>query len=562
MALFLIGMVLVPAAAGAASFLLAWEMMAIGSTILLMAEHIHQGRVSSAALWYAVMSQLSFVALLGGFAALSAAAGSTTFADMTAVSPASGLAVCAFILFVLGFGSKSGLVPLHVWLPKAHPEAPSHVSAAMSAAMVNMGVYGILLVCVRILPGGPSWWGILLMILGGLSAVYGILQASVSSDVKVLLAYSTTENMGLIFLAIGSSLLLTSFGVTTVAAAVLLAALLLVVSHSAFKLTLFLAAGSVLHATGVRDLDHLGGLGRRMPWTAGAFGIASLGAAALPISSGFVAEWMLLQSLIHGAAIHRPSEGVLVSIAMPLAVAVVALTAGLAVLTFVKAYGIAFLARARTPAAKEATEAPVMMRVVMVLGAALVVGLGLVPGWVASALTATIPSLAGTATDPSRLAGLPGISVPHLGVLLDPVALLAVAAVLTIVIAVVTIRLAHRHTARTVSSVWGGGGDRMRPRMQYTATSYAEPVLRVFDDVLKPSLDVTVTHAGESRYLVDRVLVHQDLRDVIERRVYRPVLTLADRVGVAARRLQNGSIHWYITYSLVAFLVVVVLARL
>lgn len=561
LASFLVGMLLVPAAAGAASFLLSWELMAIGSTVLLLAEHVHQRRVSSATLWYGVMSQLSFVALLGGFAALSAAAGSTSFADMEGLDPTSGLALAGFLLLVLGFASKSGLVPLHVWLPKAHPEAPSHVSAAMSAAMVNMGVYGILLVCVRLLPGGPAWWGVLLMVLGGLSAVYGILQASVSSDIKVLLAYSTTENMGLIFLAVGSSLLLAAYDVTTVSAAVLLAALVLVVSHSAFKLTLFLAAGSVLHATGVRDLDHLGGLGRRMPWTAAAFGIGSLGAAALPISSGFVAEWMLLQSLIHGAAASRTDSGILVSIAMPLAVAVVALTAGLAVLTFVKAYGIAFLARARTRAAAEAEEAPVLMRTVLVIGAALVLGLGLVPGTLATALMSTMVPLAGSAAGTTALVGLPGISLPQLGVLLDPVALLGLAVFFTLTIATVTRRLARRHRARTVDSSWVGGGDRMRPRMQYTATSFAEPVMRVFDDVLQPTLDVTVTHAGESRYLVDRVLVNQDHHDVIETRLYRPVLTAADRLGVLARRMQNGSIHLYITYSLAAFLVAVVLAR-
>jgi formate hydrogenlyase subunit 3/multisubunit Na+/H+ antiporter MnhD subunit len=560
MATFLLGMQLVPAASDAAAFLLAWEMMALGSTVLLLAEHGSRPRVNSAAVWYAVMSQLSFLALLGGFAALSVAAGGSSFAKMEHASPNSGLAVCAFLLFVLGFGSKAGVVPLHVWLPKAHPEAPSHVSAAMSAAMVKMGVYGILLICLRLLPHGPAWWGILLMILGGLSAMYGILQASVTSDIKILLAYSTTENIGLIFLAIGAAVLLAASGIPTVAAVLLLAALLLSVSHAAFKVTLFLGAGSVVQATGERDLDRLGGLGRRMPWTSGAFGIACLGAAALPISSGFVAEWLLLQSLIHGTALGHQSAGVLVSIAMPLAVATVALTAGLAVLTFVKAYGIAFLARARTQVAAEATETPVLMRVVLVLGAITVVGLGLAPGWVASSLAATVaPHLldgGGVAT----VAGVSGISVPHLGVLLDPIALLAMAAIFMAVMAVVVGRLAIRHRVREVDSVWGGGGDRMRPRMQYTATSYAEPVLRVFDDVLKPARDVIVTHAGESRYLVDRVLFRQDLRDVVERRLYRPVLTIADRFGVSARRLQNGSVHRYIGYSLFALLIVLVLA--
>ena len=221
----------------------------------------------------------------------------------------------------------------------------------------------------------------LLLALGAVSAVYGILQASVASDLKRLLAYSTTENVGLMFLAVGTGLLLRSVGVPGPADVAIVSCLLLVVSHAAFKSTLFLGAGSVLHATGERDLDRMGGLGARMPVTSAAFGIGALGAAALPVTAGFVAEWALLQSLIHGA---RPDNR-LVAVAMPVAVAVVALTAGLALMTFVKAYGIAFLARPRSAGATDAHEATRSMQAAMLLAGALVLGLGLVPGLVAEA---------------------------------------------------------------------------------------------------------------------------------------------------------------------------------
>lgn len=556
-AVFLAGMQLVPAAGDAVSFLLMWEAMALGSTMLVLAEHASRRRVSVAAGWYAVMSQLSFLLLLAGFAVLAAASGGTSFARMSTLSPASPAASAAFVLLVLGFGCKAGLVPMHVWLPRAHPEAPSHVSAAMSAGMVKMGVYGIVLVCVRLLGMGPAWWGILLLMLGGASAVYGILQASVASDLKVLLAYSTTENVGLIAMAVGASVLLDATGMPEVAGALLLAGLLLTASHAAFKATLFLGAGSILHATGQRSLDRLGGLATRMPWTAAGFAVACAGAAALPISSGFAAEWVLLQALVHGTRGEAHTASVAVSIAMPLAVAAVALTAGLAVLTFVKAFGIAFLGRPRTPAAAGARESGPVQRVIVLIGAALVLAMGVVPGGLAAALESVLTGSAGRV---ARWAGAAGLDLPALHALLEPVGLLILAAVMAVLVTAVVAVSSVRHPRRTAGLAWGGGGERTRPRMQYTATSYAEPVVRVFDDVLQPSRDVVVTHAGESRYLVERVRVEHRLVDVVERRLYRPVLVFADRLGVAARRIQNGSVHRYLLFSSAAFLVVLIVA--
>jgi hydrogenase-4 component B len=541
-ALFLLGMELVPAAADVVTFALAWELMALASTVLVLAEYARGPQVRSAGVEYAVLTHASFALVLAGFAVLVGQVGSTGFAALAQARVSGGTAGLAFVLLATGFATKAGLVPLHVWLPRAHPEAPGHVSAAMSAAMVKMGVYGLLLVTVRLLPGGPTWWGLALLVVGAASAGYGVLQASVISDVKRLLAYSTTENVGLIVTALAVALLLDGAGSPAVADVALTAALLLAVSHAAVKTVLFLGAGAIVHATGERDLDALGGLQARMPVTAAAFGVACLGAAALPVSSGFVAEWVLLQALIHGPG---PDDRV-VAIALPVTVAVVALTAGLALLTFVKAYGIAFLARPRSTAAQAAHDAGPAMRAGLLAGVLVVLGAGVAPGPLAQGL-AQVVGAQGIGTR----AGW-GLDLPAVQASLHPLALLALSAVSAVPVAVLGVRAARRRPRRDVELAWGCGGVRSGPRMQYTATSYAEPLVRVFDDALRPNRDLYVTHAEESRDVERRVEFRQRVGDVVADRVYAPAVAALFRGARAARRLQNGSIHTYLSYAFAA----------
>ena len=552
LAVFLLGMQLVPAAADVVSFLLAWELMAGASTVLVLAEQARNPAAREAALWYAVMTHLSLVAILAGFAVLVGQTGGVGFGVLANADPSSVAGSVAFVLLVVGFAAKSGLVPLHVWLPRAHPEAPSHASALMSAVMVKMGVYGMLLVALRLLPGGPTWWSVLLIALGAGSALYGILQASVASDVKRLLAYSTSENVGLMVLALGVALLLRGYDVPGPASTALIACLLLVVSHAAFKSTLFLGAGAILHATGERDLDRLGGLVHRMPWTGAAFGVAALGAAALPVTGGFAAEWALFQGLIAGV---RPGDRV-VAVAVPVALAVIALTAGLALLTFVKAYGIAFLARPRSEAAGEAHEVPATMRVAMGLGALIVVALGVVPGPLAAVL-ARSAGIAG-----ARPVGLGGLELTGVGAVLDPVALTVLGLLVAAPALVLAAVLARRHPRVADVPGWGCGGIRTSPRMQYTATSYAEPLMRVFDDALQPARDVEVTHVGESRYMAESVQYRQRVDDVVEVRAYAPLVAVADRLADRARGIQNGLIHRYLGFAFAALLLVLVVVAL
>lgn len=540
--LFVVAMLLVPAASSASALLVCWELMALTSLLLVVAEHRRRPEVASAGRWYAVMTHLGFVTVLIGLLVLVAHAADDSFAALrTAALPPAASSV-VFVLTLAGFASKAGIVPLHAWLPRAHPEAPSHVSALMSAAMVNLGVYGIVRVGFDLLGGGPRWWWLLVLALGAASAVHGILQAAMSTDLKRLLGQSTTENMGLVLVGVGAAGLFAASGNRVLAGLALVAALLHVLNHAAFKTLLFLAAGSVLRATGTRDLDSLGGLRERMPATAAAFGWGALAASALPPGTAFVSEWLLLQALVHGL----PTAGTVEAIVVPVAVAAIALTAGLAVLTFVKAFGVGFLAKPRSAEAESAHESPPSMLVGMALPGLACAVLALFP---ASALTAVAaagdaalgaagPVVSGTVT--LRLNGITGALSPLM---------LAVALVGAAVAVPAAIRWVPARRARRVARSWDCGGGPMSARMEYTATSFAEPLQRVFDDVVRPEQDVEVTHHEESRYLVSAVEFRRRIPDRIENRLYQPVLALADAWGRAGRRLATGSVHRYLGYG-------------
>ncbi|MDI3314564.1 MAG: proton-conducting transporter membrane subunit [Mycobacterium sp.] len=547
--LFVAAMLLVPVAASVSTLLVAWELMALTSLLLVLAEHRRRAAVGEAGRWYAVMTHLGLLAILAGLVGFAAAAHGESFPQLRAaaggMSPAMKGAVFAATL--LGFASKAGVVPLHVWLPRAHPEAPSHVSALMSAAMVNLGVYGVWRVGLDLLGGGSRWWWLAVLTAGAVSALYGILQAVVAVDLKRLLAYSTTENMGLVLIGVGAGGYFAASGNRLLAGLALTAGLLHLVNHAAFKTVLFCSAGSVLRATGSRNLDALGGLRPRMPVTTALFAVGALGASALPPGNGFVSEWLLLQSLIHAL----PTTATATAVAMPLAVAVVALTAGLAVATFVKAFGVGFLARPRSTAAEQAVESPSSMLTGAGLAAAGCVVLAIAPAAVLPKLSRVASTAFGSAAVEAvhgpvtlRLTGYPGSMSP----LLITVALLAAA-----VGALAGVRVLAARRARRVARLWDCGAGPMSARMEYTATSFAEPLQRVFDDVLAPETDVDVTPTTESAYLVERVQFQARVPDRIEHRLYEPVLSASHAVGEAARGLANGSVHRYLGYGFFAF---------
>jgi formate hydrogenlyase subunit 3/multisubunit Na+/H+ antiporter MnhD subunit len=546
--LFAFSLLLVPAAASVSTLLVAWELMALGSLLLVVCGDPADKRVREAGVWYAVMTHVGLVAILTGLVWLSAAAHTESFDGLriaaAGVSPAVRGAVFVFLL--IGFGSKAGMVPLHAWLPRAHPEAPSPVSALMSAAMVNLGVYGLVRVGLDLLGGGSRWWWLTTLACGALSALYGVVQAAVANDLKRLLAYSTVENLGLILVGVGAAGVFADSGHRALAALALAAGLLHTATHAAFKTLLFLSAGSVMHATGTRDLDELGGLRSRMPLTTGLFALGALGAAALPGGAAFPSEWLLLQSLIHGLAV----PGTVVVVALPVTVGAIALSAGLAVATFVKALGTGFLAKARSRAAEHAHEAPGSMRAGMALAAAGCAALAVLPGAAAPALSrATAATLHGAGASVAD-----GVvrQLTALGSTLSPLLVVGVTLGAVLLLRAGLALVSGRARRPVTVPLWDCGASPPTARMEYTATSFAEPLQRVFDDVLAPESDLDVTAHAESAYLLERVAYSRAVPDRIELRLYNPVVHSARRAGRAARALADGSVHRYLGYGFAA----------
>ncbi|MGC8463165.1 MAG: proton-conducting transporter membrane subunit [Acidimicrobiales bacterium] len=555
---FLATLLLVPAAASVATFLVTWELMALTSLLALLAEHRQHPATREAARWYAAMTHIGAAAILLGLVLLATNVGSQSFAVIAAHHrrvPAP-LASVAFLLVLVGFASKAGAVPFHVWLPRAHPEATSPVSALMSGAMVNLGVYGIVRVGEGLLGGGELWWWLVVVALGVTSAFFGALHAAASKDVKRLLAYSTVDNIGLVLVGVGAAGALAAGGQRLLAALVLLAALFHLVNHALFKGTLFLGAGALQQATGTRDLDRLGGLARRMPATAVLFGIGALSISALPGLNGFASEWLLLEGLLHGFTSHSAvTEAALLA-----GVATLAITGGLTATAFVKALGVGFLGMPRSEGARQAHEVGPSMLAASALLAAGCVVLGVAPGIALPVLDHAVASgLAGGA--PLALRSGLGLDLASFSGAVDP-ALVVVGLLCALVVARGALRLVPRSAELRRprrAEAWGCGGGVQTARSEITATSFAEPLQRVFADVLRPDHDLEVTHVAESRYVPEAITFRQRIDDASERAFYQPVIAAVAAWGRLARRVPNGSVHRYLAFGFVALVLVLVL---
>jgi formate hydrogenlyase subunit 3/multisubunit Na+/H+ antiporter MnhD subunit len=544
-------MCLVAAASNVLTFLFGWELMAAASYLLVVSDADRE-EARSAGLWYAAMTHAGFVLLLAAFLAL-AGGGALDFPSIrehAATLPAA-TARLVFVLAIIAFGSKAGLVPLHVWLPRAHPAAPSHVSALMSAAMVKLGVYGALRVFFDLMPPGPAWWGGVVLSVGVATALTGVLYSVAEPHLKRLLAYSTIENVGLIFVGLGFALLMRGYGYEALAAAGVVVCLLHVVSHAAIKTVLFLAAGAVLHSTHATSLEAYGGLIRRMPHTAILCLIGALSLAALPPSGGFPSEWLTFQVLVAGAR-HTAPE---LAIWLPLALAAVALTAGLAAVSAVRLFGITFLALPRTAAAAEAVEAPGLMRIAIVLPVLASIALGLAPGVATGWLSGIAAHL-----------GLPAASVPA-GVTLTLPATASrywppgLVLLLFGVGAAIAIALRARRGARAVRTgpVWNCGRAVQSARMEYTAAAFAEPLKRVFRGFYQPTQRIEVVVHPESPYFVRSMGYQGQLAPWMEQAVYGPLLDALRWTTRPAERIETGSMHLYLALlpaALVALLFV------
>jgi formate hydrogenlyase subunit 3/multisubunit Na+/H+ antiporter MnhD subunit len=503
--LLVAAMVLVVVARHGLLFLVAWETMTLLAWLLVTVEHA-AAEARRAGWVYLVASHVSMLALVALVVALGEGARSPAL----------------LVLALLGFGIKAGAAGAHVWLPEAHAAAPSHVSALMSGALVTMGIYGLLRVALLLAPG-PGF-ATALMILGAAGALLGIALALVQRDLKRALAYSTVENMGIVLLALGLGLRARAAGDPTLAALALAGGLLHVWNHAAMKGLLFLAAGSVVHATGTRDLDRLGGLARRMPWTGGGFLLGAVAIAGLPPLAGFTGEWLIYGALARAALGAPPAVG----LAAIGGAAVLALTGALALLAMVRLAGVAFLGAPRSPAAGAAHESPPAMIAPMVALAAACVAAPLAAPWLLDLLG---PLLATLGAD--RLAAA-ATTLPELA--LASAALLAVGAV---VAAVVRALRAPR------VETWGCGYAAPTARMQTGATAFSELLAaRVLPRWLAPR----VTQLSPAGILPREARFATDAPDPLTRAIYEPALARAGDRFARLRILQQGRVHVYLVY--------------
>jgi hydrogenase-4 component B len=524
---FLAGMTLVVVADDAFTFLMSWEFMSLSSWALVMSHHRVPDNVRAGYI-YLVMASFGTLSLLLAFGLLAGPDGFYTFEQMRAAHPSAALGAMALILVLIGAGSKAGIVPLHVWLPLAHPAAPSHVSALMSGVMTKVAVYGFVRIVFE-LAGAPAWWwSIVVLMLGGITAVMGVLYALMQHDLKRLLAYHTVENIGIIFIGLGLALAFRTYGMPFAAALALTAALLHVLNHSLFKSLLFFGAGAVLTATGERDMEHLGGLIHRMPQTAFVFLVGCAAISALPPLNGFVSEWLTFQAILLSPQL--PSWGL--KLLVPAVGALLALSAALAAACFVKAYGVTFLGRPRTRAAETAAETDRFSLAAMIVLAASCLLIGILPGLFIDALAPVSSALIG-AHMPAQI-GAQWLSIVPIAASRSSYDGLLVFLFMVIsgwLAACAIHRLASDRLRR--APAWDCGYPDASPATQYTAMSFAQPIRRVFGTMVFHAREhAEMPPPGDTRPA--RLTV--DISDLIWDAIYAP---LTAGIGFAADRLNR-----------------------
>jgi hydrogenase-4 component B len=509
-------------------FLLGWEGMAIAAFILVMAEdRLPEAR--RAAWIYLVSTHTGTLALIGAFAILFSVTGNWLLLGLPRGFAATGQGTAFFVLCLFGFGFKAGVMPLHLWLPPTHAAAPSHVSSVMSGVLIKMGILGL----VRLLswiPDPPFWWGAVLMALGALSGILGVAFALGQHDLKRLLAYHSIENIGIILLGLGLGTLGKSTGHPVIQLLGFAGALLHVLNHSLFKGLLFLAAGSVVHATGSRDLEQMGGLGQRMPWTSAAFLVGSWAISGLPPLNGFVSEWFIYLGSFRALGYFRWPWSLVI-------LAALTLIGALAVACFAKAFGTVFQGSARSGAAEAARESPRNMLIPMGILAAACAGIGLAPMVVAPALDRVVASLGA------------GVGTPPLGHLVNLPSLSLLAGIL-LVLAVLLWRWLRPSASEGAPPTWDCGYAVSNTRMQYTASSFADGLVAGMHWVLWPR-----SHGGNvtGSFPADRPF-ESHVPDPVLDRFANPAFRFLSVGASLLKFLQSGQLHVYLLYVLLTLL--------
>ncbi|MFM0033596.1 hydrogenase 4 subunit B [Paraburkholderia strydomiana] len=531
------------------SFMVAWETMTVSAVFLVMTNH-RIAEIRRAAYLYFLISHVGALALLLCFGLLQANTGDYTFANMRQQHLDVFWASAAFLLALFGFGAKAGVFPLHVWLPEAHPAAPSPVSALMSGFILKAGLYGILRTVFDLLHVQLWWWGVFVLALGLFTALFGVVFSAIQTDMKRLLAYSSIDNLGLMFVSMGLAILFRAYGMNTLAALSLTALFYQMASHATFKSLLFLGTGSVLHATGERNLGRLGGLIRVMPWTAWAALVGAFASAGLPPLSGFVSEWLLLQSFLFTPGLPSP----FLNMVVPLVAALIALVAALAGYTMVKFFGIVFLGQPRETKLAQARDASRWERIGFVWLAAICVLLGLLPVQFVAVLDRVTRTLVGTGI---------GQAVARNGWLLLAPTSVDRASYMPVVFLLffcgccglawlLVRRLYHGRLRR--AAPWACGYPFATARMQDTAEGFGQPIREIFTPLFKIERRLPSPFDPHPVYSVT-------VTDRAWTLIYAPLERLIMRIAALAGRLQTGRIAMYLMHSFIVLIVLLMLVR-
>ena len=562
----LLAITLVFTSANAFFFLIAWEIMSLTGYCLVSFEH-EKAETRKAGVLYFIMSHIGTGCLILGFLLLFQVSGDYGFDSFRSLGEKllPGRRDAAFLLFLFGFGVKAGIVPLHIWLPEAHPVAPSNVSALMSGVLIKTGIYGITRVLFDFMGTPPNWWGVTVLTIGTISALLGVLYALMEHDLKRLLAYHSIENIGIILMGLGASLMFLHTHHPVLASLALIAGLFHTINHALFKALLFLGAGAVLHSTHTRNMEEMGGLIKRMPQTAFCFLVGAVAISALPPLNGFVSEWLTYQSLLQGIDTTQS----LVWIIFPLAGAMLALTGALAAACFVKAFGITFLAQPRSRQAAEAHEVAPTMLIGMGLLVAACVFLGLFPTTFLKLLDPITVQLTGEALSNqlSQIGGLvlktvqePGATmlgqnlggtVSTLGIALTGICLLPIPLVLWLIFG--------RRTKTRIGPTWDCGLRGLTPQMEYTATGFSKPIRMIFKALFRPRREVQREY-DYSPYFAKNLRFESHIEEAFVTRIYRPLNRSILRLSRRMRALQAGSIQAYLIYIFITLLALLLFA--
>ncbi len=550
--IFIAMMLLVVTVSNAFYFLIFWETMTLASYFLVIFEGEKKESIQAGYL-YMVVAHTGTALIMLSFLLFFLNAGSFEFSSFRSAQLSPTFKSVAFLLAFLGFGAKAGMVPLHIWLPRAHPAAPSHISALMSGVMIKTAIYGILRVCVDFLGASILWWGVVVLFFGVISAVLGVLYALTERDIKRMLAYSSVENIGIILIGVGVGMIGLAINDPVVTLLGFLAALYHILNHTLFKGLLFLGAGSVDFQVHTRNLNEMGGLARRMPWTALTFLAGALAVSSIPPLNGFVSEWILFQSLISAGE----SQIFSVRAIAPLSAMVLAMTGALAAMCFIKAYGGAFTGPARSERASQSNESPGLMVASMVFLALGCLAFGLGAPYIA-------PSLVGVAASFSGISPLPvaaGVWIFPVEIsqalLSPPLILIILLGMLVVPVAVVAIYDGRKAGRRIVDAPWSCGYG-YSPEMSVSASSFDQPVkitFRVFYSLRllidKPLADI----ARWSRQTKEKISAAEP---VLERVIVQPVTRLIDYLGSNAQRLQMGDIRMYCLYIILTLAILLI----